>query len=137
MAEPPRERKRSTNPGEGRPPHVPTDKNRGIVETMVAVGIPEVEIGLVIGISHVTLRKYYQPEIDTGAAKANAQVGRTWFMRATGGGDWQKASDTALIWWTKTRMGAKEPKQEVILGGDPANPIGVQRIERVIVDPSD
>lgn len=108
-------RKQPTYPGDGHPPHVPTDKDRGIVESMVAVGIAQLDIARIIGISDTTLRKYYSEQIETGAVKANAQVGRTWFQRATGGGDWKLASDTALIWWTKVRMGAKEPRQEFSL----------------------
>ena len=96
-----------------KPSHQPTEQSRKSVETMIAVGITQEEIGKVLGITDKTLRKHYLPELTTAAIKANAQVGRALYQRATGAGDWEKASDTAIVWWTKTRMKWKEAKDEM------------------------
>jgi hypothetical protein len=44
------------------------------------------------GISPVTLRQHFREELDRGPPKANSMVGQTLYQRATGGGDWRKAS---------------------------------------------
>ena len=85
-------------------PHKPTDKDRELVSTMVAVGIPEESIARCIqgGIDPKTLRKYYSEEIATSAIKANTKVAGSLYNKAIAG------DTTSAIWWTKTRMGWKE-----------------------------
>lgn len=96
-------------PGAGRPAFVPTDAERKQVETLSGHGLPFEQIAVLIrdGIDADTLRKHFGPELISGKAKANSQVGRTLFQRATTGGD-----TTAAIWWSKTQMGWKEQKDE-------------------------
>jgi hypothetical protein len=97
----------------GRPPHQPTDQSRKFVEAMAACGIDQDSIGRVVGISDATLRKHYPEEIATAAIKANAMVGQSLLHQAIGGPEhnWREASTSAAIWWSKTRMGWKEPPQ--------------------------
>ena len=120
----------------GRPQHQPDEKSRKFVEAMSAAGLTQEEIGRIVGISDPTLRKHYAKELATAAAKANAMVGESLLNQAIGGPgrNWKQASTAAAIWWSKTRMGWKEPPTELKHTGDQNNPV-VQRIERVIVDP--
>lgn len=88
----------------GRPAFVPTDDERKMVSQMVAVGIPQDEIAMCVrdGIDVKTLRKAFGHEIATAKTRANARVAGSLFNRAING------SDTAAIWWTKSRMGWSE-----------------------------
>jgi hypothetical protein len=81
---------------------------------MSAVGLTQEEIGIVVGVSDATLRKHYAKELAAAALKANAMVGQSLLNQAIGGPkqEWEKASTSAAIWWSKTRMGWKEPPQE-------------------------
>jgi hypothetical protein len=84
------------------PPHEPTTAQRQLVQLHAAIGTPQVEIAREIGIDKKTLAKHYRDELDTGMTKANARIGKALFDKAVNG------DTTALIWWTKTRMGWKE-----------------------------
>ena len=88
----------------GAPTFKPTEQEREQVEQMSAVGIPQESICKVIrnGIDDKTLRKHFRKELDTALAKANSAIGTTLYNKAMGG------DTTALIWWSKTRMGWKE-----------------------------
>lgn len=81
----------------------PNDKDRAIVKAMASYGIPQPDIGKVIGIGHVTLRKYYEAELDTSAVQANAKVAETCFAMATSG-----KVPAATFFWLKTRAGWRE-----------------------------
>lgn len=100
----------------GRPPHVPTDKDRRIVEMMTAGGITQEGIARVIGISVDTLVKYYREELDTALDKANAQVAGCLFKKATS--DDHPNSVTAAIFWMKTRGRWKETSALEVGGAD-------------------
>ena len=91
-------------PRNGAPTFKPTDDERKLVEQMTACGIPQESQCLVIrdGIDDKTLRKHFRRELDTAATKANVKVAGTLFNKAMGG------DTTAMIWWSKTRMGWKE-----------------------------
>jgi hypothetical protein len=91
----------------GRPPHVPTDKNRATVKAMSAYGTPHVQIARVLDIHEQTLRIHYRDELDLGVIEANTKVAETLFQQGVRDGN-----TTALIWWSKARMGWKE-KTEV------------------------
>jgi hypothetical protein len=71
----------------GRPAFQPTDEQRVNVEIMVGLGIPEEQIRLVVRdrrdkpICRNTLRRHFEKELQTGAAKLNAKVGH--FMVTT------------------------------------------------------
>lgn len=94
------------------PAHAPTDQQRATVKAMSAYGIPQEQIARVINIDSKTLRLHYRDELDLGVIEANAKVAETLFKQGTRDGN-----TTALIWWTKSRMGWREPKQEVELSG--------------------
>src|SRR5688572_32494480 len=90
----------------GRRAHKPDQAQRKQVEAMAAYGIPEVDIGRVIGIDPKTLRKCYRDELDLGETKANAQIAGFLFTAAKSG------NVTAQIFWLKTRARWKEPPAE-------------------------
>lgn len=98
----------------GRPPHEPTAQSRKTVESMTGFGIPQNDIGLVVGVSKVTLEKHYRAELDTGAIKANSTVAGSLYKQATSGNN-----VTAAIWWTKARMGWSETHKHAGPDGGP------------------
>jgi hypothetical protein len=107
-------------PGRGRPPYVPNDRDRRLVQLMTAGGIDQRNVATGLGIAPATLRKYYRPELKAGGALANAMVIASLFRIATG--DDANAAVAAGIWWTKCRMGWA-PKHEFSgQGGTPLNP---------------
>jgi hypothetical protein len=110
-----------------RPPFQPTEQHRKTVRAMAAYGIHQDDIGRVIGVSHVTLRKHFKEELDLAASEANAKVAEALFTNAI------KGNVTAQIWWTKARMGWKETAQ-VVGPGDKGEHF--MKIERVIIDSS-
>jgi DNA-binding XRE family transcriptional regulator len=92
--------------------HEPTDETRAQVTALASFGLPQEDIAEFIGVSHVTLRKYYQPELKLSAIKANAAVGEYLFSLASGHALKQGATHgdckTAAMFWAKTRMGWRE-----------------------------
>lgn len=100
----------------GRPPHVPTDKDRRVVEMMTAGGITQEGIARAIGISVDTLVKYYREELDTALDKANAQVAGSLFKKAIS--DNHPGGVTAAIFWMKTRGRWKEANALEVSGAD-------------------
>lgn len=72
---------------------------------MAGYGIPEIDIARSVGISDMTLRKYYRSELDNGVTKANSAVAQSLYKKATSDGS---QSVTAAIFWLKTRAGWKE-----------------------------
>lgn len=107
--------------GAGRPAFVPSEKDRKEVEALSGVGLPEDQIAMLVagGISRDTLRKYFEKELVSGKAKANSQVAKTLWQKATSG------DTTAAIWWTKTQMKWAETQKHQI-AGDPNNPIKIE-----------
>jgi hypothetical protein len=99
---------------DGRPEHEPTDKDRRVV-SMMSVWADQEQVSKAIGISPATLRKYYAKELEVGKLAACNEVVKTNYLRAIGGPqkEWQKASDTAAIWFMKVFMGLKEGPLEV------------------------
>ena len=81
-----------------RPYHKPDDKTRQVVESAVGMGLDQVTISKLLNVDPKTLRKFYRPELDTGAAKANLTVARSLYGRATSGKD-----TIASIFWLKAR----------------------------------
>lgn len=94
----------------------PNEKDREIVKAMASYGIPQEDIGRVIDISHVTLRKYYQQELDTAVIRANAKVAETCYAMAVSG-----QHPAATFFWLKTRAGWRETErlEHVGEGGGP------------------
>ena len=94
----------------GRPNFKPTTEQRKQVESLSGMGLPQEQIGALIGCSDDTLRKYFEEEILKGRAKANAKIAQTLFNKATGG------DTTALIFWAKTQLRWKETDKIELTG---------------------
>jgi hypothetical protein len=115
-------------PGAGRPEFEPTDAERKQVEALSGYGLPIDQIAVLVrdGIHVETLRKHFATELQSGKAKANAQVGKTLFQKVMAG------DTTAAIWWSKTQMRWAETQKHELTGADGA-PLEFAKIERVIV----
>jgi hypothetical protein len=94
------------------PAHAPTDTTRLQAQTAAGFGLPQDQIGALLGISDVTLRKHYPEELALGRAMASAAVGESLFRRAVSGED-----TTAAIWWTKCQMRWSPPPALVEVSG--------------------
>jgi hypothetical protein len=119
---------------------VPTDKDRDMVRVMVAGGILQTDIGKVLGISHVTLRKHFRREIDVGAAEIAGRMVQSLVTMALGT-ETEQPNFNAIKWYTQAKMGWSEKvvvednrpqnqpmKVQIELMGQPA-PVAVQ-VER-------
>ena len=113
----------------GRPAFRPTAEQRRTVESMTAYGIPQVDIGRVVGIDDETFRKHFREEIDTGVARANTRVAAFLFETATGQRGEGSAAVTAAIFWMKTRGRWKEITGIEYAGKD-GGPIAMSLAER-------
>ena len=115
-------------PDAGRPAFEPTAAERKQVEALSGYGLPIDQIGALVrdGIHVDTLRAHFGPELVSGKSKANAQVGKNLFQKATGG------DTTAMIWWSKTQMRWAETQRHELTGADGA-PLEFAKIERVII----
>jgi len=89
---------------------VPTDAERKQVEALSGYGLPFEQIAALIrdGINADTLSKHFATELQSGKAKANAQVGKTLFQKVMAG------DTTAAIWWSKTQMRWAETQRHEI-----------------------
>lgn len=126
--------KKSAGKG-GRPKHEPTEASRKLVLTLAGYGVPQEEIARQVGINAETLRIHYRKELDSGTARANAQVAASLFRKATSDGP---QSTAAAIFWMKTRAGWKETTVNQHVGDDDGPAIRhAYRIERVIVHGQD
>ena len=99
-------------------PFEPTKQQRDLVEALVGYGVTYVEICRLVPnprtgkpIDTKTLMKVFRAELDVGATKANAKVAESLFKQAING------NVTAQIWWTKCRMGWKEPPAAIAVSG--------------------
>ena len=106
----------------GRRAHQPDANSRRQVEAMAACGVPEADIGKVMGIDPKTLRKHYRHELDTGAIRASARIAQGLYQKAVGDGP---QAVTASIFWLKTRAGWKDTTAHEISGRD-GGPIAVE-----------
>ena len=101
--------KEMANPkGAGRKPYSANQKDRDIIMMMTASGIPQVNIGRCIGIDVETMKKYYKTEMECSADMANAKVAQSLHYQAING------NITAAIWWTKSRIGRKEARDQIV-----------------------
>lgn len=104
----------------GRPAHEPTPQTRKLVETLAGYGIRADQIAHELKIVRSTLFVHYGAELESGVAKANAQVAESLFKKALGAGP---QSVAAAIFWLKTRAHWKETvRHEHAIGGDAAPP---------------
>jgi len=90
----------------GRPPYQPTEKDRGQVKMLSAMGIPDYDIAKVMSLAPMTMRKYFHAELATGHIEANAKVAQSLFKQATDSS--QPKSVSAAIFWLKCRAGWRE-----------------------------
>jgi hypothetical protein len=118
----------------GRVAHKPDPSLQRQVEAMAGFGVPEIDIAGVIGIDAKTLRKHYRGELDHGHVKANVRVAENLYRKATGEG---RESVIAAIFWLKTRAGWRETSVYEIGGSRNLPPLNVERIVRVIIDPTE
>jgi hypothetical protein len=108
--------------------HIPTDKTREQVLSASGLGLPQVQIAALLGISDVTLRKHYEKELAVGKATASAQVAKSLYNKAITG------DTTAAIWWTKAQMGWGETNTTKV-GNIDGSPL--ERIQITFVKPGD
>lgn len=95
----------------GSPPHKPTDKTRAEVSALVSFGVTQDEIARYLDIDKTCLRRHYREEIDKAAIRANAQVARVLFEKAT------IERDTASVFfWLKTRARWREVHKHEVSG---------------------
>jgi hypothetical protein len=94
------------------PAHAPTPATRKQAQQAAGFGLPQDQIGALLGISDVTLRKCYPDELALGRAMASAAVGESLFRRAISGDD-----TTAAIWWSKCQMRWSPPPALVEVSG--------------------
>lgn len=95
-----------------RPFHKPTDELRKQVEAMSAYGVPQKEIGRVIGIDDKTLKKHYSEELERATDRANMKIASMLYKKAVGG------DTTCMIFWLKTRAKWSERSQVELTGED-------------------
>ena len=108
--------------------HEPTPETQRLVESSSGLGLPHESIAVLVGIDDKTLRKHYRAELDMGKAKANGQIAKTLFQKATSG------DTTSLIWWTKTQMKWSETVKAEVTG---ANGEPLQGIQVTFVKPNE
>jgi len=89
----------------GRPTYKVNEKDFNIIKQMTISGIPQANIGRCIGMDVKTMKKYYKDLIDQSADMANSEVAQSLFNQAVQG------NTVAGIWWTKSRMGWKETRE--------------------------
>ena len=100
--------------------HEPTPETRKLVESTSGLGLPHEQIAMLVGIDDKTLRKHYRVELDLGKAKANSQIAKTLYQKATAG------DTTSLIWWTKAQMRWSETVKQELTGADGEPLQGIQ-----------
>jgi hypothetical protein len=89
----------------GRPPHVPTKETQDMVESLSGFGIPQEEIGRLIGIDPKTLRLHYAEQVELGGIKATAKVAQNLFNMACKP---TREGLQAAIFWLRVRAGWSE-----------------------------
>ncbi len=85
-----------------RAPHDHSDAIARKVESFSSIGIPQLDIAKLIGLSKTTLRKYYRSELELGELKANASIAGALYKAAMLG------NTTSQIFWLKTRAKWRE-----------------------------
>jgi hypothetical protein len=116
-------------PGAGRPTYVFTAEERRHVEVLAGFGLRQVEIASLVrdGIDFKTLTEHFSEELARGVAKANAQVSKSLFEKAT-----KDKDTTAMIWWTKSRM--RWTERHEITGADGG---AIKQEQLITMEPSE
>ncbi len=99
--------------------HCPTPESRAEVSALISFGVTRENIASHVGVSTVTLAKYYKMELANGAVAANARVAGTLFQLAVGG------NIAAAIFWLKTRAGWRETTRVEAVGAADAPAVGL------------
>jgi len=96
---------------------------------MSAMGIPQEDMGKILGVDPKTLRKHCQSQLDSGSIKATIKVAGALFKQAT-----EENNTAAMIFWMKARAGWSEKTKTEFTGPD-GGPLLYEKVERVIVRP--
>jgi hypothetical protein len=91
----------------GTPAHVPTQKTRDKVESLVAFGITQEQIARNLEISVDTLKKYYDDELSNGLTNAINEVANVLFSKAV-----EERDLAACTFFLKTRGRWREKDPE-------------------------
>ena len=102
--------------------HEVTDEMRTMVENMARIGVPQLRICEIVGMSAKTLRRHFRVELDYGSDLATSEVSATLFELAKGG------NVAACIFWMKARAGWSE--KLAIVDGEDENILPVTEAER-------
>lgn len=94
----------------------PNEEQRRQVKLLAAMGTPQADIALVIGVSAPTLRRACKAELTIGSVEANAKVAQSLFRQAT---DAKRPNVAAGIFWAKARMGWSD-RPDSLTGETPA-----------------
>jgi hypothetical protein len=97
----------------GRPAHEPTEYSRTLVESLSGFGIPQDEIGKLVGIDPKTLRLHYAEQIELGGIKATAKVAQNLFNMACKP---NREGLQAAIFWLRVRAGWSEYSPRPVSG---------------------
>ena len=84
---------------------------------MVGLGLSQLEVASLIGVSDRTLRTRYRTELNNGVAEANLRVAKSLFRMATDG-----QVPSAAIFWMKARANWRE-QQDLNIGGQSEKPL--------------
>ncbi len=120
--------------GPGHPPHVPNQKTRDAVREGSANGMTQEQIAAFMGISHMTLRKYYLPELKLAEYEYVQKAAKKLLQIATAD-DRETIGQqlAASIFILKTRGGWREVNRTEITGKDG----GAIQVEatKAVIDP--
>ena len=86
-----------------RPTYEPTEASRKTATSMLAYGIKQEDIAIVLDIDPKTFRKHYGDEIAKAHVQANSRVAETAYQMATSG-----RHPAMTMFWLKTRLGWRE-----------------------------
>jgi len=81
----------------GKPPYKPQDKDRPVVQALVANGLTHPQIAHYLKIDRETLEKYFREELDRGMDTVLAIISGRLVQKAMAG------DNTCMIFWLKTR----------------------------------
>lgn len=98
--------------------YVPSDKDRGTVQGMSAMGATLVDIAAVLRVSDKTVAKHYGYELRTAATIANHNMARRLYtvgLKGTGPG-----AVRAQMFWLRTRAGFKDTSRHEVTGANGA-----------------
>lgn len=111
----------------GSPEHVPTQETIAAVRRMVGFGFTHDDIGTALGIDPKTLRKHYREHLAAGAIVVNEKIVGALFNKA------MRGDTTALIWWTKARLGWSEKSRHEVSGVD-GGPVQVEDARAILAE---